>query len=102
MERSAARNEDFNISTARSTSVLELAGIIWRKMRGEDTPLRVAHDPAFEHDVARRLPSVEKAARMLDVHCATSGGHARRGDPLGRRRRAEPHDLAGAPPGFLN
>ncbi len=71
MEHPAARNEDFNISTARSTTVLELAGIIWRKLRG-DEPLRVEHDPPFEHDVARRVPSVDKARRLLGVECTTS------------------------------
>ncbi len=71
MTHPAAHNEDFNISTTRSTTVLELAGIIWRKMRG-DEPLRVVHDAAFEHDVARRVPSVDKAARLLGVHCDTT------------------------------
>jgi len=71
MTHPAAENEDFNISTARSTTVLELAEIIWRKLRG-DVPLRVVHDPPFEHDVARRVPSVEKARRLLGVRCDTS------------------------------
>lgn len=71
MEHPAARNEDFNISTARSTTVLELAGIIWRRLRGEQ-PLRVVHDPPFEHDVARRVPSVDKAGRLLGIECTTS------------------------------
>jgi UDP-glucose 4-epimerase len=71
MSHPAARNEDFNISTDRSTTVLELAGTIWRKMRGE-VPLRVVHDPAFEHDVARRVPSVDKAERVLGLRCTTS------------------------------
>ncbi len=71
MAHPAAQNEDFNISTARSTTVLELAGIIWRKLRG-DVPLRVVHDPPFEHDVARRVPSVDKARRVLGVECTTS------------------------------
>jgi nucleoside-diphosphate-sugar epimerase len=71
MEHPAARNEDFNISTARSTTVLELAEIIWHKLRGEE-PLRVEHDPPFEHDVARRVPSVDKARRLLGVECTTS------------------------------
>jgi UDP-glucose 4-epimerase len=70
MTHPAAANEDFNISTARSTTVLELAEIIWRKLRG-DVPLRVVHDPPFEHDVARRVPSVEKARRLLGVRCDT-------------------------------
>ena len=41
MEHPAALNEDFNLSTAQSTTVLELAEAIWRKIKGPDEPLRV-------------------------------------------------------------
>ncbi len=34
MEHEAAMNEDFNLSTATSTTVLEVAKLIWRKIRG--------------------------------------------------------------------
>ena len=34
MEHDAATNEDFNLSTATSTTVLELAQLIWGKIRG--------------------------------------------------------------------
>ena len=40
MEHPAALNEDFNLSTAESTTVLELAEMIWRKIKGPDVPLR--------------------------------------------------------------
>ena len=33
--RTAAVNEDFNLSTGRSTTVMELAETIWRKMNGD-------------------------------------------------------------------
>src|SRR6188768_1656503 len=36
MESQAAINEDFNLSTAQSTTVLELAQAIWRKIHGPD------------------------------------------------------------------
>lgn len=71
MSSPAARNEDFNISTAASTTVLELAEVIWRKING-DRPLSLVHDPAFEHDVAKRVPSVEKARDVLGFECTTS------------------------------
>ena len=46
MEHPAALNEDFNLSTATSTTVLELAEKIWRRIRGRGAlPLR--HRPAF-------------------------------------------------------
>ncbi len=72
MEHPAAVNEDFNLSTAESTTVRELAEVIWRKVKGPDVPLRLVHDPAFEHDVQRRVPSVEKARRMLGFEATTS------------------------------
>jgi nucleoside-diphosphate-sugar epimerase len=71
MESPEATNDDFNISTERSTTVRELAEVIWRKIRG-DAPLTLACDPGFEHDVQRRIPSVEKARRVLGVECTTS------------------------------
>lgn len=71
MESAAARNEDFNISTAESTSVRELAAVIWRKIKG-DAPLRIVSDPAFEHDVQKRVPSVDKARRVLGFSCDTT------------------------------
>jgi UDP-glucose 4-epimerase len=71
MERPEARGEDFNISTARSTTVLELARLIWRKVRGEDVPFRHISDEPFEHDVQRRVPSTDKARRILAFEATT-------------------------------
>src|SRR5205085_9079025 len=34
MTHPGARNDDFNLSTAQATTVLELAGLIWRKITG--------------------------------------------------------------------
>lgn len=72
MEHPDARNEDFNLSTPQGHSVIELAEVIWRKLKGPDVPLRLEHDPAFEYDVQKRVPSVEKAARILDFEARTS------------------------------
>ncbi len=72
MERPEALNEDFNISTATGHTVLELAEIIWRKVKGPDDPLRVIHDDPYEHDVQRRVPSVEKAERILGFKAETT------------------------------
>jgi UDP-glucose 4-epimerase len=71
MESGAARNDDFNISTGESTTVAELATAIWRKIKG-DAPLRIVHDPAYAHDVQRRVPSVEKASKLLGFECTTT------------------------------
>src|SRR5215475_11747136 len=47
MEHPDALNDDFNLSTAKSTNVLELAETIWRKVKGQDVPLRVVNDEPF-------------------------------------------------------
>jgi UDP-glucose 4-epimerase len=65
MESPAARNEDFNLSSAQGVSVSELAEMIWRKIHGPGRPLRLAHDPAFADDVRVRVPDVGKARRLL-------------------------------------
>ena len=72
MEHPAALNEDFNISTAESTSVLELAELIWRKIKGSEVPFRHVSDPAYEYDVQRRVPAVDKARQVLGFECTTS------------------------------
>lgn len=72
MESPAAYNEDFNISTDVSTSVTELAQVIWDKIKGGDVPLRLVHDPAFEHDVQKRVPATDKAREVLGFECTTS------------------------------
>ena len=64
LESGRAVNEDFNISTGRGTTVLELARMIWEKT-SPGRPFRVASDPPYEHDVQRRVPDVEKARRVL-------------------------------------
>jgi UDP-glucose 4-epimerase len=72
MEHPDATNEDFNLSTAEGTSVTELAEAIWGKIKGADVPLRVINDDPFEYDVQRRVPSVDKAKRMLGYEATTS------------------------------
>jgi nucleoside-diphosphate-sugar epimerase len=72
MEHDAAMNQDFNLSTATSTTVLELADVIWQKIRGSEVPFNYVSDPPFEHDVAKRIPSVEKAKRVLGFEATTS------------------------------
>lgn len=71
MSRSEALNEDFNISTRDSTSVRDLAHLIWRKLKG-DAPVNLVSDPAYEYDVQRRVPDVEKSKALLGFECRTS------------------------------
>lgn len=71
LEHPAARNEDFNLSTEESTTVLELAQEIWTKMRGPAVPLRVTSDEPYEYDVQRRVPDVTKARELLGYTATT-------------------------------
>jgi len=72
MEHPDARNEDFNLSTAESTTVLELAEVIWRKVKGDGMPLRIINDDPFTYDVQRRIPSVDKSKRVLGFEATTT------------------------------
>ena len=71
MHHPSAINEDFNLSTAESTTVLELAKLIWKKING-DKPFEATFDNPYEHDVQKRIPSVEKAKSMLGFEALTS------------------------------
>jgi nucleoside-diphosphate-sugar epimerase len=71
MESPAALNEDFNLSTATSTTVLELGELVWRAVHGPGRPFRVVSDPPFEHDVQRRVPDVRKALEVLGFEATT-------------------------------
>lgn len=70
MEKDAAVNQDFNLSTPVSTTVKELSALIWKKING-DKPLSFISDPAFEYDVQKRVPSVQKAKDLLGFSADT-------------------------------
>ncbi|MFI5283396.1 MAG: NAD-dependent epimerase/dehydratase family protein [Candidatus Dormibacterales bacterium] len=72
MESEKAMNEDFNLSTAQSTSVRALAEVIWRKVHGPDRPLSLVSDPPYEHDVQMRVPEVRKAREVLGFEATTT------------------------------
>lgn len=66
-----AKNEDFNISTNISTTVLELAKLIWKKIN-RDKPFRFITDEPFLYDVQQRVPAVEKAKKILGFEAKTT------------------------------
>jgi len=72
MESPDALNNDFNLSTARSTTVLELAECIWSKVHGDGRPFHYVSDPPFEHDVQLRVPDVRKSKDVLGFEATTS------------------------------
>jgi UDP-glucose 4-epimerase len=71
IEHPAARCEDFNLSTAASTTVLNLAELIWHKIN-PDRPFTYVSDPPFPHDVQMRVPAVSKARAVLGFEAMTS------------------------------
>ena len=72
MESPKAINDAFNLSTVRSTTVLELAECIWSKVHGDGRPFHYVSDPPFEHDVQLRVPDVRKAKEILGFEATTS------------------------------
>ena len=64
MENDKAINQDFNISSARGTTVLELAKIVWEKIN-KDKPFKYESDDPFSYDVQKRIPDVTKAKELL-------------------------------------
>lgn len=72
MGNPAALNDDFNLSTAESTTVLQLAEAIWMKVHGNSKPFRYVSDEPFEHDVSRRVPSTDKAKQVLGFEATTT------------------------------
>jgi nucleoside-diphosphate-sugar epimerase len=72
MESSKAINTDFNLSTARSTTVLELAECIWSKIHTDGRPFRYVSDAPFDHDVQMRVPDTRKAKEILGYEARTS------------------------------
>jgi UDP-glucose 4-epimerase len=71
MESPKAINNDFNLSTPESTTVLQLAQTIWGKLKG-DEPFNYVTDKPFEHDVQMRVPDVRKAKDVLGFEATTS------------------------------
>lgn len=70
LESERGLNEDFNISTAKSTTVLELAELVWRKIN-PGKPFRYESDPPFPYDVQMRVPDVTKAREVLGFEATT-------------------------------
>lgn len=66
-----AINEDFNISTNESTTVLQLAKLIWNKIN-LNKPFRYVSDKPFKYDVQNRIPDTTKAEKILGFRTQTT------------------------------
>ncbi len=71
IESEKAINQDFNLSTAVSTTVRELAENIWKRVNGTRA-LRIVHDDPFQYDVQRRVPDTRKARDVLGYDATTT------------------------------
>jgi len=67
LESGKAINNDFNISTDRSTTVKELAEIVWKELY--NTPLKFEYADSFKYDVQCRIPDTSKALNLLGFKC---------------------------------
>jgi UDP-glucose 4-epimerase len=72
MQSEAALNQDFNLSTAESTTVTELVQLIWKKIHGDDAALSIVSDPGYLYDVNKRVPSIQKAKEVLGFEATTT------------------------------
>lgn len=70
IESPAALNEEFNLSTRQSTTVLDLARLIWEMIR-PGQPFRYVSDAPYKYDVQKRIPNVDKAERLLGFTATT-------------------------------
>lgn len=70
IESENATNEDFNISTDKSTTVMELARMIWNKINQK--PFRFISDEPYKYDVRKRIPDTRKAKKLLHFEAKTS------------------------------
>ena len=70
VEKENAINQDFNLSTSTSTTVKQLAALIWKKL-GKSNPISFISDPAYSYDVQKRVPSVDKAKNLLGFEAST-------------------------------
>ncbi len=70
LDHPGAKNDDFNLSTSESTSVIELAEMIWRKIKPNKDFVYTTTDP-YEYDVQKRIPSTNKAKEILGFQAET-------------------------------
>lgn len=70
IEDPRSENEDFNLSTPVSTSVIKLAEAIWKKLKPNKEFLFTSDKP-FMYDVQKRVPDVRKAKDVLGFEANT-------------------------------
>lgn len=66
-----AKNQDFNLSSDTSTSVLELAKLIWNKIN-KNKPFHYVQDLEYTYDVEKRIPDTKRAKKILGFEAKTT------------------------------
>jgi len=95
MEREEARNEDFQPVDRGVDDGPRAGAVDLTKVKGPGVPFRYVSDLAFEYDVQKRVPSVEKAKRVLGFEPTTSLSEMLdEGHPLDRAGDQGRQDLA--------
>lgn len=64
MESPRAKNEDFNLASAREIKIIDLAKILWRLCHRQE-PFKIKLSPGFTYDIHRRSPNPGKAKQLL-------------------------------------
>jgi len=72
LENPFALNNDFNISTNESTTVISLARLIWEKINGLDLAFNYVVDASYPYDVQKRIPDTAKASEILGFEASTT------------------------------
>ena len=75
IENDNSLNEDFNLSINKSTSVIELAQLIWKKIKPEKEFKYIA-EKSYKYDVNKRIPNVNKAKKILGFEAKTTLSNA--------------------------
>jgi nucleoside-diphosphate-sugar epimerase len=66
-----AINNDFNLSTGNSTTVIDLAKLIWKKTNPNKS-FKYVSDKPFAYDVQKRIPDIAKAKKLLGFEAKTN------------------------------
>jgi nucleoside-diphosphate-sugar epimerase len=71
LDNPIANNNDFNISTDESLSVLQLGKLIWERINVNEE-FRYISEAPFLHDVQKRIPDTSKARNLLGFQATTT------------------------------
>ena len=71
IENEKTINDDFNLSNETPTKIIDLAKLIWSKIKTNENFNYISEKP-YKYDVQYRSPNVEKAKKILGFEAKTS------------------------------